>query len=128
MINIYFDQVKVGDVYNFSAPPDSLGRSAQGCENCNRQILEGTLVTGQVPITRALWMAPNVNELDENEVKQYLTQHLRWTVIMVGLTHPHRKVFEGLLTIRYLGRRRTSPRSGLSFPQSLSCPRHRHSL
>lgn len=88
MINVYFDQVKVGDVYNFSAPPDALGRSAQGCENCNRQILEGTLVTGQVPITRALWMAPNVNELDENEVRQYLAQHLRWTVIMVGLPHP----------------------------------------
>lgn len=88
MINIYFDQVKVGDVYNFSAPPDALGRGAQGCENCNRQILEGTLVTGQVPITQALWMAPNVNELDENEVKEYLTQHLRWTVTMVGLTHP----------------------------------------
>jgi hypothetical protein len=27
-------------------------------------------------------MALNVNELDENEIKQYLTQHLRWTVIM----------------------------------------------
>jgi hypothetical protein len=87
MIKIYFDQVKVGDVYNFSAPPDTLGRGAQGCENCNRQILEGTLVTGQVPITRAIWISPDVNELDEDAVKEYLTQHLRWEVIMVSLTY-----------------------------------------
>ena len=91
-MNIYLDQVKVGDVYNFSAPPNTIGRGPEGCENCNRQILEGTLVTGQVPITRAIWLASNVDELNEDEVQQYLTAHLHWDVILVStsiLIHHH---------------------------------------
>ncbi|MCJ1352324.1 MAG: hypothetical protein MMC33_002308 [Icmadophila ericetorum] len=84
-VNIFIGNTKVGQVYNFSTPLESLSSNAGGCENCLSQQKSKAKATGQVLITNTLLADVEDNgkpltSLRPTEVEVYLREHLRWTV------------------------------------------------
>ncbi|KZS89025.1 Di-copper centre-containing protein [Sistotremastrum niveocremeum HHB9708] len=84
VIHIYVGQNKVGQIYNFVAPPRSTG-----CANCEVQQGARSLAVGQVPITGALYRdATNdriaeLQGLGKTPITHYLTNVslLTWKVV-----------------------------------------------
>jgi len=79
---------RVGSIYNFTSPVEHTG-----CESCKKEIKEGGLATGQIPITGAIlkdWKNDRIPELpssgpfDEHTVEKYLAEKLSWKVITVS--------------------------------------------
>lgn len=87
-VQILLHDKLVGSVYNFSAPPKSLG-GIDGCENYLRQEQSKILSSGQVTLTGALLACNELagdsksNTLDKDKVQAYLKKNLRWRVFVV---------------------------------------------
>ncbi|KAF1814577.1 Di-copper centre-containing protein [Eremomyces bilateralis CBS 781.70] len=77
----------VGCVVTFSSPlPED--EEEPHCENCRRQLTEGSLATGQVPITEAILdhiedSGTPLDAIDPKAVDEYLTDRLTWKVIRI---------------------------------------------
>ncbi|KAF8316753.1 Di-copper centre-containing protein [Clavulina sp. PMI_390] len=83
------DKYHAGSVYNFCTPAETTGNDPVGCENCRQQALEGAMQKGQINITNALLTAADdgVEELiglDDDKVKNWLRENLRWRILTTG--------------------------------------------
>jgi len=83
----------VGFVYTFSNPIYK-NRASPGCEHCRRKATDGTMSTGQVPITGAILARIRTNKIDGVDsidrtdlVAEYLKKNLHWKITTVCLNY-----------------------------------------
>lgn len=88
----------IGEVFNFSTEPESMGHTSHGCQNCRTQQQDHAKSTGKVVLTNALitrWKNQIQHEpegdgprtlasMEPADVVKFLKHNLHWRVISMG--------------------------------------------